>query len=40
MSGKGTTTTDVNFRLSPTTEEDNKIETLDANTNVEVLEKL
>ena len=39
MSGKGTTTTDVTFRLSPTTEEDNKIETLDANTNVEVLGK-
>ena len=39
MAGKGTTTTDVNFRLGPTTEEDNKIETLDANVNVEVYGK-
>ena len=37
--GKGTTTTDVNFRLGPTTEEDNKIETLDANVNVDVYGK-
>ncbi len=37
--GKGTTTDSVNFRLSPTTEEDNKIDTLNSNVNVNVYGK-
>ncbi len=39
MAGKGTTTTEVNFRLGPTTYEDNIIETLDSNVNVDVYGK-